>query len=395
MTPHLRFGIFHSPYHPPGVNPALQLRRDLELVTLVEDLGFDEMWFGEHHSGGYEIIGAPEIFMAVAAERTKRIKLGTGVISLPYHHPFMVAERILMLDHLTGGRCMFGFGPGALTSDMRMMGLDPVVVRSRLEEALEAVVALLTSDEPVTRETEWFTLKEARTNLRPLTRPHPELAVASIRSPSGPRLAGRFGASLLSLAATQSAGFEFLGQTWKLAEERAALFGNVIDRKDWRVVGAAHLASDARSAVDDSRFGLAHFMRFAAAASFFEAPDVDVEVTLASTDHETLVQGINDGGAMVIGPPELAIAQIERLYEESGGFGTFLMPIWELAEHSKVMRSLELFAEHVIPHFQGSADRQKANWDAFFTQRNDNRVAFRGAQDAMIARHQAEEQDRR
>ena len=90
MTPDLRFGIFHSPYHPPGVNPALQLRRDLELVTLVEDLGFDEMWFGEHHSGGYEIIGAPEIFMAVAAERTKRIKLGTGVISLPYHHPFMV-----------------------------------------------------------------------------------------------------------------------------------------------------------------------------------------------------------------------------------------------------------------------------------------------------------------
>ena len=83
------------------------------------------MWFGEHHSGGYELIACPEVFIAAAAERTKHIRLGTGVVSLPYHHPLMVADRWVLLDHLTRGRVMFGTGPGALPSDAYMMGIDP------------------------------------------------------------------------------------------------------------------------------------------------------------------------------------------------------------------------------------------------------------------------------
>ena len=100
----LRFGIFLAPFHPVGQNPTLALERDLELIEHLDALGYDEAWIGEHHSAGYEIIASPEVFIAAAAERTKHIKLGTGVSSLPYHHPLMLADRMVLLDHLTRGR---------------------------------------------------------------------------------------------------------------------------------------------------------------------------------------------------------------------------------------------------------------------------------------------------
>src|SRR3954453_11423812 len=110
----MQFGIFMAPFHPTGQNPTFALERDLDLVVHLDKLGYDEAWIGEHHSAGYEIIASPELFIAAAAERTQRIRLGTGVISLPYHNPLMVADRIIQLDHMTRGRAMFGVGPGLL-----------------------------------------------------------------------------------------------------------------------------------------------------------------------------------------------------------------------------------------------------------------------------------------
>src|SRR5687768_7616189 len=108
----LRAGVFLAPFHPVDEDPTLAIQRDLELMEHLDRIGFDEAWIGEHHSAGYEIIASPEMFIAAAAERTRRIRLGTGVISLPYHHPLMVADRIVQLDHMTRGRVMLGVGPG-------------------------------------------------------------------------------------------------------------------------------------------------------------------------------------------------------------------------------------------------------------------------------------------
>ncbi|MGH8916834.1 MAG: LLM class flavin-dependent oxidoreductase, partial [Actinomycetes bacterium] len=155
----LRFGIFMAPFHPSGQNPTMALERDLELVVRLDQLGYDEAWFGEHHSAGFEIIASPEVFIATAAERTRHIRLGTGVSSLPYHHPLILADRMVLLDHLTRGRVMFGVGPGALPSDAYMMGIEPARQREMREEALEVIIELLTSDEPVNRQTDWFTLR--------------------------------------------------------------------------------------------------------------------------------------------------------------------------------------------------------------------------------------------
>src|SRR4029077_3556765 len=135
----LGFGAFLAPHHPIGENPTLQFRRDLKFVEHLDELGYDEFWCGEHHSSGWEMLASPEMFLAAAGERTKRIKLGTGVISLPYHHPYNVAQRMVQLDHMTGGRAIFGSGPGALASDAHTLGIDPMVQRDRQDEAIAII----------------------------------------------------------------------------------------------------------------------------------------------------------------------------------------------------------------------------------------------------------------
>ena len=264
-------------------------------------LGFDEAWIGEHHSAGYEIIASPEVFIAAAAQRTRHIRLGTGVSSLPYHHPFMLADRLVLLDHLTRGRLMIGVGPGALPSDAFMMGIDPARQRDMMEESLEAMLLLLAGAGPVTYATDWFQLVKARLQLRPYQRPYPEIAVAAQISPAGPRAAGRFGCSLLSIGATTAGGFDILGAHWDVMEERADEFGTTVDRSQWRLVGPMHIADTKEQAIADVAFGLPEWVDyFQRVAALPLAPD--------TTNHETLVDALNASGFAVIGTVEDAIA---------------------------------------------------------------------------------------
>ena len=322
----LKFGIFLAPFHPVGQNPTLALERDLDLIVHLDSLGFDEAWIGEHHSAGYEIIASPEVFIATVAQRTKNIRLGTGVSSLPYHHPLMLADRMILLDHLTRGRIMMGCGPGALPSDAFMMGIPVAEQRDRMEEALEAIILLLRDEEPVTLKTDWFTLDNARVNVRPYTHPHFEIAVASQVSPTGARAAGKFGLSLLSLGATNTAGFDMLAYNWDIAEQRAAEFGTTVDRTKWRLVGPMHIAETKEQAYADVQFGLEQWIDyFTRVAALPIAPDTSTAEEMADT--------VNASGFGVIGTPDDAIAQIERLVEQSnGGFGAYLNMAHEWAD---------------------------------------------------------------
>ena len=152
------------------------------------------------------------------------------MISVAYHNPYMVAERAVLLDHLTRGRFMLGVGPGSLPTDAIMLGLDPTETRPLLEEGLDVIMKLLTTEEPVTSQTKTWNLVDARLHLRPYSNPLFDVAVPAVASPSGPRLAGKYGVGLLSIGATQAAGFDALGLHWDVMEERAATFGTVADR---------------------------------------------------------------------------------------------------------------------------------------------------------------------
>jgi len=208
----LGFGIFLAPFHRVGENPTLAMARDMELVEWIDELGFDEAWIGEHHSAGWETIASPEVFIGAALERTRYIRLGSGVTSLPYHHPLMVANRFVQLDHMSRGRTMLGCGPGALPSDAYMMGIEPSTQRARMEQALDAIMRLLKCEEPVTMKTDWFELKEARLHLAPYTYPHFPIACASTITPSGMIAAGKHGVGVLSIGAGIPGGPEMLGK---------------------------------------------------------------------------------------------------------------------------------------------------------------------------------------
>src|ERR1700709_1307702 len=181
---HLRSGIFLAPFHSLAENPVLALERDMELLQHLDALNYSEAWIGEHHSGGFEIISSPEVFIAAAAERTKHIRLGTGVVSLPYHNPFIVADRMVQLDYQTRGRAMLGVGPGSLVHDAKKIGIDPADQRRMMNESLDIINELF-EGKSVTRKTDWFDLNEAALQLPRYTRPRMEMAVAAARSPAG------------------------------------------------------------------------------------------------------------------------------------------------------------------------------------------------------------------
>ena len=344
----MRFGAFIPPIHDPNHSPNLALHRDVELVVRMDELGFDEVWVGEHHSTGYEQIASPEVFLAYAAAKTQRIMLGTGVASIPYHNPFMTAQRAVLLDHLTRGRFMLGMGPGALPTDIAMFDLDPMCIRPRMEEGIDTIVRLL-AGETVTQETDWFKLVEARLQHRPYSHPCFELAVTAQHSANGPKLAGRLGSGMLSLNATTAPGLEGLASHWAIVEEEATLSGKVADRRRWRVVAPMHIAHTREQAFEDVKYGLGAWLKYTTTIGPLDLIPED-----ASPDE--WAHYLNESGFAVIGTPDDAIELIDKLQGLSGGFGAFLLFHHDWAQPEATLNSYQLIARHVIPHFTGQLD---------------------------------------
>lgn len=345
MTTNLRHGIFLAPFHPTDEDPTQAIQRDLELVELLDELGFAEAWIGEHHSAGYEIIASPELFIAAAAERTQDIRLGTGVVSLPYHNPLMVANRIIQLDHMTRGRVMFGAGPGLLPSDAFMLGIEVDRQREMMMESLEVILRLM-AGETVTEKTDWFNLQNARAHLLPYSKPRPDVAVASTITPSGGRAAGRFGLGMLCVAATAQDGFDVLGQNWKIANEISMEERGVpMDPSALRLVGPMHLAETKEQAIENVRYGIQKFV------DYFSSINPMAAGQDMSGDP---VEGMLESGRAIIGTPDEAVAQIERLQKQTGGFGCFLQLGHNWANWENTKKSYRLYARHVVPHFESA-----------------------------------------
>jgi len=381
MTITLRNGIFLAPFHPLDESPTLCLQRDLELIEYLDGLGYEEAWVGEHHSGGFEIIASPEVFIAAAAERTKHIRLGTGVVSLPYHHPLTAANRIIQLDHQTKGRVMFGVGPGLLPSDAFQLGIDPAMQRDRMVESIEVILRLF-AGERVTQKSDWFMLVDATCQLRPYTSPHPEICVASSVTPSGGKLAGRHGFGMLCVAATQTGGYDALGINWKIANDVAAASGQKMDPERLRLVGPVHIAETREQAFENIKFGYHKWQTYFAS----------INPITRQTQGDPLEQAIKDG-VVVVGTPDDAIAQIRRLQAKQGEFGCFLQLAhnWANFEHTK--KSYDLWQRHVTPAINGANAGREQAYDWATNKNNAERFIGAAVQAAMqtIQKHQEEE----
>ena len=378
----LRFGAFLAPHHPIGENPTLQLRSDLELVEHLDRLGYDEFWCGEHHSTGWETIASPEVFLAAAAERTYRIKLGTGVVSLPYHHPFMVAQRMVQLDHQSQGRVIFGSGPGALPSDAHTLGLDPMVLRDRQDEAMGVIRRLFRGDERFSYESDWFTLRDARLQLRPLQE-NMELVVASSVSPSGMTLAGKHEAGVLSVASTSREGMRSLPLQWSFAEESAAKHGNTVDRRSWRVVLSWHVAETRQEAREQARDGLLRHNN-----EYTVRTLAGGEGTIYKTPDDA-VDGVafSDESTAVIGTPDDLVAMIHRIMELTGGFGCVVGFLHDWANRENTRRSWDMVARHVVPEVNGLLDDYRDSYRFV----NESRETWTRASEAVMSKIQQNE----
>ena len=382
--PRMKFGVFLGPFHRLEENPTIAFDRDLELLEQLERFDFDEAWIGEHHSAGWEIIASPELFIVAAAERTKKLRLASGVLSLPYQHPLIVADRFVQLDHMTRGRAVLGMGPGALSSDAYMLGIDPLDQRRMMNESLDAIMRLFRG-EVVTLETDWFRLHEARLQVAPYTHPHPPMAVAAGGSPAGAQAAGRHGIDLVSFGGLSDASGEALARTYGWYEEAAREASHTVSRDQWRLGVPFYLADSREQAIAEAREGYERELNdyFSGTITSRMAPDAS-----------TIEAGI-EGGGLIIGTPEDAIADIERLLAITGGFGGFLARAHEWGTWEQTVHSYELFSRYVIPHFRGQleAKRGSQQWVAETPEAKISRAAVEKAfEDAGIAQSVAEEQ---
>ncbi len=377
----LRFGAFLAPHHPVGENPMLQFRRDLDLVVQLENLGFDEFWCGEHHSSGWEMIASPEMFLAAAGERTSRIKLGTGVISLPYHHPFNVAQRIVQLDHMTAGRVLFGTGPGALPSDAHTFDIDPMLLRDRQDEALGVILKLLRGDPRFSYDCDWFTMKDAQLQLLPIQDEIPAVT-ASMVSPSGMTLAGKYGIGVISIGSMASEGITALATQWGFAEDAALESGAVVDRSDWRVLMNWHIAESRELARSQARDGLQRWHNEYIVGTL-QRPGA---VAYADPDQalEAVCGGASQGvvQSAVIGTPDDLVDFVRNMHELTGGFGVAIGFVHDWANPRDTANSWDLVARYAIPEIKGYTKNLRESQQFVSTERD----AFNRAGEAILSK---------
>lgn len=372
----LRAGIFVPPFHPLDEDPTLCLERDFELLQHLDRLGYEEAWIGEHHSAGFEIVASPELFAATALERTSRIRIGTGVISLSYHNPLTTAGRIAQLDHQSRGRAMFGFGPGLLNSDAQMMAIDAHTQRDRMGESLDVIVRLL-NGEVVSAKTDWFELRDARLQLQPYRGVRPELAVASTLTPNGAKLAGKYGMSMLCISAASPQGYDVLDLNWQAACKSAVAHGNVMDRSGLRLMSPFHVAETRQQAIDDLQWGFEKFCAYQRQVNINGPAGIGLGPIDEMIANKTAV----------IGTPDDAVEQLERFWQKTGGFGCIMVLAHSWANPEATKKSFDLLARHALPKFAARNSWREASYDWV----GDNLEAFssasRAAMEATLAKH--------
>ena len=357
---HSKLGAFLSPVHETNQDPHLSVLRDLNLVKLLDDLNFDEVWFGEHHTLGWGLTGCPETMIAACSQNTSQIKLANGVVPLPGHHPFHVASRAIHLDHLTGGRYALGVGPG-VPFDSHMFGLDPAIQRKRLGESLPDVVQLVNGTERVSSVTDWYELNDAQVQLPPFSPDGIEIAMStSGTSESSPRLVGQYGLSMVSFALpftipeSGANGHIPLADQWRIAEETANEYGTRISRDRWRIVLPIHVAETTEQAYEDVRAGYDRWVY-----DYFEKIAGRKIVPVGTPSDKILEQRVEAGG-LLVGSPEDVVSGVQRMQEETGGFGQLVAYVADWTSWEKTDLSLQLLARYVRPILTGSTSRPEA-----------------------------------
>lgn len=359
----MEYGLFIMPLHPPARPVAETYDDDLETLIAADRLGYAEAWLGEHFTSAWENIPCPDLMIAKAAGRTERIRLGTGVVLMPFHNPLEVALRAATLDHLTHGRYMLGVGSGGIAGDRRAFGIEMSGpdAAALTREGVEVIVRAW-AGEPFTHDGRFFHYHvpepDPRTAtgvlLRPCQRPHTPIAIAGVsRSSAGLALAGERGWIPMSTNFLQP---DVLRLHWEAVEAGARRAGRTPSRARWRIAREIYVAESHDAAIRDAREGaMGRAFRDYMLPLVSSGPyglgafkPVEGEVLDEVIDVDYLIEHV-----WIVGTPDEVAFQLRQLYENVGGFGTVLMighDWYPMPE--KWHRSMELFAEKVMPRLE-------------------------------------------
>src|SRR5947209_4597882 len=352
----VRSGVFIMPFHMAGKPLAQCFDEDLELIVRADELGMDEFWIGEHHTMKFEPIVMPEIFIARALGETRSIRLGPAPVCLPQHHPAQVASRLAFLDHLSKGRLNLCFGPGSVTADNELYGIDPKNGTAMVDEALDMILKLWSSEPPYEIEGKFWTIRlkktvDEETGIgyvhKPLQQPHPPIAVpgTSRNSPSM-RTAGQrgfqpFGHCLI-------AG-NVLADTWKTYEGAALEAGRQPQRADWKVARSIFLADTTQEARQRARTNslgknYEYIGRLFDKGLGRKVYKRDLAMSDADCNLDYLM-----GEQIIAGSPDEVLRRLLLLIEETGPFGTLVPMSYDWDDKQSWLHSMELFARELMP----------------------------------------------
>ena len=358
----MKLGLFTMPLHPPGSNLTQTLRDDLDQIVVLDQLGYQEAWIGEHFTAKWENIPAPDQFIAMALAMTKNIVLGTGVTCMPNHDPFMIAHRIAQLDHLAQGRFHWGVGSGSFTGDFKVFGFDPTTGehRAMTRDALDTVLALWDDPKPGLYEHKhWrFTVPEPvesyglAFHVKPYQLPHPPIGVAGISPRSDTLLlAGERGYIPMSINLVPTATVK---SHWDAVEEGARRAGRTPDRSTWRIARDVFVADTTEEARHEVLHGTMardfreYFQKLLADIKLIEVLKTDPEMSDSEVTAEYMLDNI-----WIVGSPDEVVGKLRRLYRDVGGFGVLLTMGHEWEPRDKWVRSMTLLAEEVMPKVAG------------------------------------------
>lgn len=357
----MRYGYFMMPLHRPGSLLADTLENDLLQVAYLEELGYEEAWIGEHFTHAWENIPAPDIFIAAALQRTRRIRLGTGVSCLPNHNPFMLAHRIAEVDHLARGRFMWGIGPGGTPGDFEALGIDPRsgLQRQITHDVVDVILRLWQDPEPGRYEGWGWRFNvpipdssiAKSLHVKPFTRPHPPIAVAGSSERSETLvLAGERGWIPMS---SSLASERVLRSHWEQYEAGARAAGRAPARGEWRIARTIHVAEtseQARREAKDGAIGEAwrgYFLPLVRMTRMIDRLKGSPHMSDDEVDLDYLCNTL-----FIVGDPDECARRIQAIHDDVGGFGMILAIAHEWDDPKVWERSMTLLAREVVPRVE-------------------------------------------
>jgi alkanesulfonate monooxygenase SsuD/methylene tetrahydromethanopterin reductase-like flavin-dependent oxidoreductase (luciferase family) len=356
----MELGYFSMPSHPPECDLKEGHDFDLQVLRWLDELGYQECWIGEHHTAPWEPHPAPDLLVVEGLRQTKNLRIGPGGFLLPYHHPAELANRVAMLDHLSGGRLNFGVAASGLPSDWAMFNVDGMSGQNRdmTREALEIILKLWSDPAPFTYQGKFWTVTKPETmfdflkpHLFPKQKPHPPIGVAGLSKNSDTlKLAGERGFIPMSLNLNPA----YVGSHWDSVEAGAAKAGRKPNRRDWRLVREVFVADTDEEAWKLStgdmmgrmmheyflpllgHFGFKDYLKHSP-----EVPDSDVTVDYCARRN------------WVVGSPATVTEKIEQIWHEVGGFGVLLVFGFDYKHKPEAWHhSLSLLKNEVLPRLK-------------------------------------------